>query len=82
MKRLQLEVMPKLSPISGRELLKILERLGFEKVHQKGSHVRMRHPDGRRTSVPIHAGEKVGVGLLRKILRDVNLTPQEFKNLR
>lgn len=74
--------MPKLSPISGRELIKILQRLGFEKVHQKGSHVRMRHPDGRRTSVPIHTGERVGVGLLRKILRDVNIFPEEFRKLR
>ena len=74
--------MPKLSPIRGKDLLIILEKLGFGKVHQKGSHVRMRHKDGRRTSVPIHSGEKVGVGLLRKILRDVNLSPDEFRKLR
>lgn len=74
--------MPKLSPIRGKDLIRILEKLGFEKVHQKGSHVRMRHKDGRRTSVPIHSGEKVGVGLLRKILRDVNLSPEEFRKLR
>jgi len=74
--------MPKLSPIRGKDLIRILEKLGFEKVHQKGSHVRMRHKDGRRTSVPIHSGEKVGVGLLRKILRDINLSPDEFRKLR
>lgn len=74
--------MPKLSPIRGRELIPILEKLGFEKVHQKGSHVRMKHMDGRRTSVPVHSGEKVGVGLLRKILRDVSISRSEFDKLR
>ena len=74
--------MSKLSPIRARELIRILEQLGFEKVHQKGSHIRMKHPDGRKTSVPIHSGEKVGRGLLRKILRDVNLPRNEFEELR
>ncbi len=74
--------MSKLSPIRGRELIAILERLGFHKVHQKGSHVRMKHPDGRRTTIPLHAGEKVGVGLLRKILREVNISRAEFDKLK
>lgn len=74
--------MPKLSPISGTRLIKILSKQGFIKVRQKGSHARLEHPDGRKTSVPIHSGEGVGVGLLRKILRDVNLTPEQFSKLR
>lgn len=74
--------MPKLSPIRGKDLIAILEKLGFSKIHQKGSHVRMEHPDGRKTSVPIHPGENVGVGLLRKILRDTNLSRGEFEKLR
>ncbi|MDP3724061.1 MAG: type II toxin-antitoxin system HicA family toxin [bacterium] len=74
--------MPKLSPISGKRLLSILQKLDFQKVHQKGSHARMEHPDGRKTSIPLHSGEKVGVGLLRKILRDVNLSRDQFKDLR
>lgn len=74
--------MPKLSPIRARELIAILEKLGFRKVHQKGSHVRMKHQDGRRTTIPFHAGEKVGIGLLRKILRDVRLSRSGFDNLR
>ncbi|MEK7518209.1 MAG: type II toxin-antitoxin system HicA family toxin [Patescibacteria group bacterium] len=74
--------MSKLAPIRGRELILILEKLGFEKAHQKGSHVRMKHSDSRRTSVPVHSGEKVGVGLLRKILRDVNISRDEFIKLR
>lgn len=74
--------MPKLSAISSRALIRILEKLGFEQIHQKGSHVRLKHSDGRVTTVPMHAGEKVGVGLLRKILRDVNVSRSEFEKLR
>lgn len=73
--------MPRLSPIRSRELVAILLKLGFEKAHQKGSHIRLKHPDGRRTTVPLHPGEKVGKGLLRKILRDTNLSTQEFDKL-
>ncbi len=74
--------MPKFSPISAKELIKILEKQGFEAVHQKGSHVRLKHPDGRRTTVPMHSGENVGVGLLRKILRDTNISRDEFETLK
>lgn len=74
--------MPKLSPISAKELIKLLEKQGFEVVHQKGSHVRLKHPDGRRTTVPMHSGENVGVGLLRKILRDTNISRDEFEKLK
>ncbi len=74
--------MPKLSPISSSQLIKILSKEDFIKVRQKGSHVRLEHPDGRKTSVPLHSGENVGVGLLRKILRDVNITPADFNKLK
>lgn len=74
--------MSKLSPIRARDLIKILERLSFKQVRQKGSHLRLTHKDGRKTSIPIHSGEKVGRGLLRKILRDCNISRQEFEKLR
>lgn len=74
--------MPKLSPIRGKELISILEKQGFKKVHQKGSHVRLEHTDGRKTTIPLHTGENVGVGLLRKILRDVNIPRHEFEKLK
>jgi predicted RNA binding protein YcfA (HicA-like mRNA interferase family) len=74
--------MPKLSPIRGKELISILEKQGFRQIHQKGSHVRLEHSDGRKTTVPLHSGEKVGVGLLRKILRDTNISRNEFEKLR
>lgn len=74
--------MPKLSPIRGKELITILIKQGFKQVHQKGSHARLEHSDGRKTTVPIHSGENVGVGLLRKILRDTNISRNEFEKLR
>lgn len=74
--------MPKLSPISAKSLITILEELGFVQIRQKGSHLRMEHPDGRKTTVPTHPGEQVGTGLLRKILRDSNISRSEFERLR
>lgn len=74
--------MPKLSPIGGRELIRILQKQGFINVRQKGSHARLEHPDGRRTSIPVHTGESVHVGLLRKILRDIQISPEDFNELR
>ena len=74
--------MGKLVPISGKKLCKILEKLGFEKIHGKGSHVRFKHPDGRRTVVPIHANETLGIGLLSAILRQIKLSKEEYEKLR
>lgn len=74
--------MPKLSPIGSGKLVKILLKEGFIEIRQKGSHARLEHPDGRKTTIPIHAGENIGIGLLRKILRDANLTPEEFNKLK
>lgn len=45
--------MSRLLPVNGRDVCKILEKLGFKKIHQVGSHVRYAHPDGRKTVVPV-----------------------------
>ncbi len=73
--------MPKLARISGKELYKILEKIGFEMIRGRGSHVRLKHPDGRRTVVPIHGNEKIGKGLLKEILKQVKLSREEFEKL-
>jgi predicted RNA binding protein YcfA (HicA-like mRNA interferase family) len=72
--------MVKLVTISGRKLCKILEKLGFEKIYGKGSHVRFKHLDGRRTVV--HANEDLGKGLLREILKQINIDKEEYEKLR
>lgn len=71
--------MPKLSPISALKLLKILEKQGFMQIRQRGSHLRLVHTDGRKTVVPMHGGEHVGVGLLKKIIRDTQLPTDLFR---
>jgi predicted RNA binding protein YcfA (HicA-like mRNA interferase family) len=70
--------MPKLPAVKGTKVVSVLEKTGFQKIRQKGSHVRLKHPDGRVATVPIHAGKVIGKGLLLKILRDAELTQDEF----
>jgi len=74
--------MSKLTLISGKKLCKILEKLGFEMIHGKGSHMRFKHPDGRRTVVPVHANEDIGRGLLREILKQIKVSREEYEKLR
>lgn len=74
--------MTRLSPIKAIKLIKILRKLGFAEIRQKGSHLILQHKDGRETVVPMHRGEELGRGLLRKILRDINLSPKEFYRLK
>ncbi|MDD3439831.1 MAG: type II toxin-antitoxin system HicA family toxin [Kiritimatiellae bacterium] len=71
--------LPVLKP---REAVRILERLGFGQVRQKGSHRQFRHPDGRQTTVPDHGGRDLSPILLRQIIKDIGLTPDEFLRAR
>jgi predicted RNA binding protein YcfA (HicA-like mRNA interferase family) len=68
----------KLKPLPSKNVIAILEQLGFEKIRQRGSHIFFRHPDGRTTIVPVHKGEEIGRGLLQEIIKDSKLTKEEF----
>ena len=70
-----------LPAIKARQVIKVLKKLEFEEVRQKGSHVFFQHADGRVTVVPVHRGEDLGRGLLRQIIRDIEIQPKEFLNL-
>jgi predicted RNA binding protein YcfA (HicA-like mRNA interferase family) len=59
-----------LPAIKGKDLVTFLGTLGFTIIRQKGSHVRMKSDDGRFTTVPVHSGEEIPKGLLRKIIRE------------
>jgi predicted RNA binding protein YcfA (HicA-like mRNA interferase family) len=61
-----------------REVVAILERLGFREIRQRGSHKQFRHPDGRVTTVPFHQGRDISPTLLRQIARDIGLSVEEF----
>ncbi len=73
--------MPKLPAIAGDQLIRALEKVDFQIIRQRGSHVRMEHDDGRVVTVPVHAGKSLGKGLLRKILRDAEITVAELIGL-
>lgn len=73
--------MNRLRALEADEVLRALRKAGFEKTRQRGSHVRMRHPDGRVVTVPLHAGPVLGRGLLRKILRGSGLSADELYSL-
>ena len=74
--------MSKLAALTGKEVISLLKKAGFVMQRQKGSHVFLRHPDGRATVIPIHAGETISPGLLSKILKDVEMTKDDFISLR
>ena len=74
--------MSKLPILTAQELIRILKKIGFEIIRQKGSHVFLAHEDGRTTVVPVHPGEDIGRGLLRKIIKeDVKISIQDFQEL-
>ena len=73
--------MTRLPRLSGKEVIATLHRVGFEVVRIKGSHHFICHQDGRATVVPVHSGETIGPGLMSKILRDCEITPEEFSSL-
>jgi predicted RNA binding protein YcfA (HicA-like mRNA interferase family) len=64
-----------------RAMEKALLRLGFKPVRQKGSHVFYRHPDGRTTTLPNHPGRDLARPLIREVLREIELTPEQFKGV-
>ena len=67
--------MPILKP---REIVLLLETLGFVEIRQRGSHKQFRHADGRCTTVPFHAGRDISPILLRQIAKDIGLSVDEF----
>ena len=73
--------MTKLPALAGNELIKLLKKRGFYIVRQKGSHVFLKHDDGRATVIPVHKGETLGPGLLSKILRDVEMSKEDLIKL-
>ncbi|MDO8642084.1 MAG: type II toxin-antitoxin system HicA family toxin [Candidatus Woesearchaeota archaeon] len=63
-------------------MCKLLEKIGFQKICQKGSHIRYKHPDGRLTVVPVHSNEDLGKGLLKEILNQIKMDRDEYERLR
>ncbi|MBI2971441.1 MAG: type II toxin-antitoxin system HicA family toxin [Candidatus Aenigmarchaeota archaeon] len=72
----------KLVLVSGKKMCKILESLGFQKIHQVGSHIRYVHPDGRKTVVPAHGNESSNIPLPSEILQQTKISRVEYERLR
>ena len=73
---------PKLPVVSGRQVIRVLERIGYQVVRQRGSHIRLRDQGNSEhlpVTVPDH--KELKPGLLRQILRDAHLTVDEFVDL-
>ncbi|MDY6865974.1 MAG: type II toxin-antitoxin system HicA family toxin [Halobacteriota archaeon] len=74
--------MSKLPVISGEKTVKCFEKLGYVVVRQKGSHVRMRHKsDKKKKPLTIPKHKVLGKGLLRKLIRDAEISVEEFCEL-
>jgi len=64
--------------LSAADVVRILTRLGFSEVRQRGSHKQFRDAEGRNTMVPFHTGRDISPALLRQIAKDAGLTLEEF----
>ena len=73
--------MTRLPIVNARTMERVLFHLGFVRVRQKGSHVIYRHSDGRTTTVPHHAGRDLSRPLIRSILHEIGVEPDEFSDL-
>lgn len=71
--------MSRLAIVDSRTMERVLSLLGFLRIRQKGSHAFYRHPDGRTTTLPHHAGRDLARPLIREILREIEVQPEEFQ---
>ncbi len=73
--------MSNIPALTGKQMIKALKKANFKVIRIKGSHHFLSHSDGRKTVVPVHSGETIGKGLFAQILRDCDLTIDEFLKL-
>ncbi|MCC7352581.1 MAG: type II toxin-antitoxin system HicA family toxin [Anaerolineae bacterium] len=72
----------KLPRVNCQELIQALKRAGFEEQRQRGSHLHLRRrSDNKRVTVPVHKGRPIPIGTLRAILRDADISIDEFRAL-
>tara|TARA_B100002051_G_scaffold78674_1_gene75196 strand:+ start:168 stop:398 length:231 start_codon:yes stop_codon:yes gene_type:complete len=66
--------------LKAKEVVRILEHLGFEHVRTHGSHQHFRDASGRHTVVPVHPGSDLLPGLARRIAKEIGMSFEEFLN--
>ncbi len=73
--------MPRITPVDPYKLIKLLSKLGFRLIRQRGSHVILVNEQGVRIVVPVHLGKKIKPGLVRVIITEAGLTREEYFKL-
>lgn len=73
--------MPKLPHLTAKEIIAVLEKLGFYLSRQSGSHKIYKNSQGKRATVPFHGSKDLHPKVLKSILKDAGMSPEEFKKL-
>lgn len=71
----------KLPRITADQVIRVLERTGFSLVHKAGGHRVYRNGEGRRVTVPYHAGKILHPKVVMSIIADMDLTPDQFREM-
>lgn len=70
--------MHKLPVVHDKDVIRVIEKLGFVFKRQTGSHRVYKHNDGRRVVIPIHPGHDIPAGTVKAILKDIKIEVEEF----
>jgi predicted RNA binding protein YcfA (HicA-like mRNA interferase family) len=70
--------MPKLPVLTPKKLIRVLKKMGFYEHHQVGSHLQLKHSDGRRTTISVHQGADIPRKTLKAILDQIEVSVQEL----
>jgi len=73
--------LPRITPIDPYKLIKLLSKVGFKPIRQRGSHVILVNKEGTRIVVPVHPGKKLKPGLIKIIITEAGLTREEYFKL-
>jgi predicted RNA binding protein YcfA (HicA-like mRNA interferase family) len=73
--------MPKLPRVTARQMATVLEKLGFSLTRQSGSHQIYKNAAGKRATIPFHPAKILHPKVLKSIMRDAELSPDELKKL-
>ena len=71
---------PRFPRVSGEEFLRFLRDKGFVVIRIKGSHHVLRNATGKMVVIPVHKGETLGIGLVRKILHEAGIPLTDYQN--
>jgi len=72
--------MPRLPKLTAKEIIIVLEKLGFYLSRQSGSHKIYKNADGKRTTIPFHANQTLHPKILKSIIKDAEITAADLKN--